>query len=475
MAGNYKRRVFVRQMSLGAAALTTGIPFVPDTRPMTGANDNEIPRPTPAQLVWQQCETGLIYHFDISVAVRRHDRGRNAFREVFDPRDYNPEKLNTDQWMEAALAAGAGYAIFTATHFNGFLQWQSAAYPYGLRQARWKNGKGDIVGDFVNSCYKAGIKPGIYLSTHRNVYWQLWDYYVDWGKGKGTPGQEEFNRAAEIMTEELSSRYGPLVQIWFDAGTKLPHEGGPDILPVFDKYQPGSVFYHSSKRSEHRWIGNEKGYAGYPCWATMPRGDGVLSHNSPYWKPVLESGDPDGEIWSPGMVDVPLRAEHGIHSWFWAPDQDYSIYPLESLVDIYYTSVGRNCNLVIGEVVNPEGLVPEADIIRLQEFGDEIKRRFSNPVGTASGRGNTIVLYLSLAREINHVIIQENIRYGERIREYTVDGLADGQWVRLCQGESVGHKRIERFETETCEAIRLLIGKSIAEPLIDNFSAFMVE
>src|SRR3546814_15164662 len=76
----------------------------------------------------------------------------------------------------------------------------------------WKNGRGDIVGDFVNSCHKAGILPGIYLSTHRNAYWELWDYYVDWGKGKGTRKQEEFNRAAEKMVEELCSNYGELVR-----------------------------------------------------------------------------------------------------------------------------------------------------------------------------------------------------------------------------------------------------------------------
>src|SRR3546814_11874728 len=72
------------------------------------------------------------------------------------------------------------------------------------------------------------------------------------------------------------SKYGELVQIWFDAGTKLPHEGGPDVIPVFEKYQPDSVFYHASRRSDHRWIGNEAGYADYPCWATMPDTEGLI-------------------------------------------------------------------------------------------------------------------------------------------------------------------------------------------------------
>ena len=97
-------------------------------------------RPLPRQVVWQDCEVGLIYHFDLSVAAGRDDRGNNAYREVFDPKLYNPTDLDTDQWIEAAKAAGARYAVFTATHFNGFMQWQSDLYPYGLKQAAWRGG-----------------------------------------------------------------------------------------------------------------------------------------------------------------------------------------------------------------------------------------------------------------------------------------------------------------------------------------------
>jgi len=125
-----------------------------------------LPKPTPAQLAWQDCEIGLVYHFDMPIAAGNF-AGNNTARQVFDTRLYNPEKLDTDQWIEAAKAAGAKYAVFTATHFNGFMQWQSDLYPYGVKQAAWRDGKGDVVADFVASCRKAGIKPGIYFSTHR--------------------------------------------------------------------------------------------------------------------------------------------------------------------------------------------------------------------------------------------------------------------------------------------------------------------
>jgi len=70
----------------------------------------------------------------------------NTSRKVFDTELYNPVKLDTDQWIESAKACGAKYAVFTATHFNGFMQWQSDLYPYGVKQAAWRGGKGDVVG-----------------------------------------------------------------------------------------------------------------------------------------------------------------------------------------------------------------------------------------------------------------------------------------------------------------------------------------
>ena len=435
-----------------------------------------LPTPTPAQIAWQDCEIGLIYHFDLSIAAKRF-AGNNTMRERMDPKLYNPAKLDTDQWIEAAKAAGAKYAVFTATHFNGFMQWQSDLYPYGLKQAAWRGGKGDVVGDFVESCRKAGIKPGLYFSTHRNAYWQVWGHYVDWGKGKGTDKQAAFNRIAEKMTEELCSRYGPLVQIWFDAGVKTPEQGGPDVLPIFEKHQPKSVFYHSGQRSDHRWIGNESGRAGYPCWATMPGEPGSVSHNHPTWKRFLSKGDPAGTYWSPGMVDVPLRGSNRIHNWFWNPGQDHGADSLDKLVKMYYESVGRNCNLTIGEVVTSDGLVPASDIKRLAEFGKEIRRRFETPLAQTAGEGKTVELKLpgnaKQPARIDHVVIMEQIAHGERIRAYTVEGQTPtGQWQPLCTGQSVGHKRIEQFPPVDLTAIRLKTTDSTAPPKIRQLAVY---
>ena len=452
------RRTFIQSCSLTAAGIALSSGLLPVRLAATSKN----PRPSPAQLRWQEAEIGLIYHFDLPIAARRFP-SNNSLQEVLDPDLYQPEKLDTDQWLEAAKAAGARYAIFTATHFNGFMQWQSDLYPYGLKQTSWQQGKADVVKAFIESCHRADILPGLYFSTHRNAYWSVWGHYVNWGQGRGTQKQQRFNRIAEQMTKELCSRYGPLIQIWYDAGVLIPAEGGPDVLPIFERYQPDSVFYHNLDRADFRWIGNEEGYAAYPCWATMP--SGKVSHRSETWKPVLAGGDPEGGVWSPGMVDVPLRGARGVHNWFWKPDEDHACHSTEALVRMYDQSVGRNCNFVVGAVVTPEGLVPQGDIDRLAEFGRAIRRRFARPLAETSGTGTVFELVLPDNQPVSQIVIMEDIQYGERIRAYNVEGQeSSGEWRLLCTGQSVGHKRVQQFAAQPVQAIRLLITSSVATP-----------
>jgi alpha-L-fucosidase len=463
------RRDFIRTGAAfaGGAALRP-----PPARAAGEPSESPLALPTPPQLAWQDFEIGLIYHFDITIAAG-DTSARNITRKTWDPDVYQPRLLDTDQWIEAAKVCGARYAIFTATHFSGFMQWQSDAYPYGLRQTSWRDGKGDVVADFVTSCRKAGIMPGIYFSVHRNVYQQVWDYYADWGKGRGTPAQEKFNRIAERQMEELCSRYGPLAEIWFDAGAKVPAEGGPDMLPIFEKHQPGAVFYHSTQRADHRWIGNEAGLSANPCWATMPGGQGARSHNSPAWKPLLASGDPDGTAWSPGMVDVPLRGANRIHNWLWAPNQDTGVLPTDALVRIYHNSVGSNCNFIIGEVINRDGLVPDPDIKRLAEFGAAIKRRYGTPVAETSGTGMSLELKLPAASRITSAVLMEDIAHGERIRNYALEGLRPGGgWQELARGQSVGHKRIEQFPAIELTALRWVVTTAKADPRFRKLAAY---
>jgi alpha-L-fucosidase len=425
------------------------------------------PRPTLAQLAWQDFELGLVYHYDLPVFA---PEGWTPVKGALDPNLYQPRKLDTGQWLEAAKAMGCRYAIFTATHFNGFLQWQSNLYPYGLRQTRWRGGKADVFGDFVKSCHKYGIAPGVYLSCHRNAWWKVWRYRVNWGQGG--EGQAEFARVGAKMTEELCSRYGPLCEIWYDAGLLHPDDGGPDVLPVVDKYQKKIVFYHSPQRREHRWIGNESGVAGYPCWATLPSLEAAnQAHHGGMtkWRDLLAHGDPDGKLWSPAMVDVPIRN----HEWFWRPNDDHKVYRPEALVEMYYDSVGRNCTLILGATPDRDGLIPQADFDSYAAFGREIRRRFGRPLAETRGVGARVQLRLPRPERIDHVSVMEEIAEGENVREYVIEGLMPGnRWEKICGGVSIGHKRIQKFPPVEVAEVRLRVTRSAGPVKIRQLAVY---
>ena len=176
----------------------------------------------------------------------------------------------------------------------------------------------------------------------------------------------------------------------------------------------------------------------------------------------------------PAMSDAPLRG-HGGHDWFWEPDRKHTIYPVEDLVEMYYKSVGRNSTLILGVTPNSAGLLPEADAERIKAWGREIKHRFENPIAQTSGKGSEYMIELESDKPLNHVVIQEDIAHGERIRNYTVEGMVNGRWQEICTGSCIGHKRIEQFQTQNCSAVKLIINESVKLPIIKNFSFFMVE
>lgn len=460
-----ERRALLK--SAGAAAAYSLAPF-------SLANEKpNIVTPTPSQAAWQDLELGLVYHFDLDVYMpggHHHERSR---REILDASLYNPRKLDTDQWLAAAKEMGCKYAIFTATHHQGFLQWQSDLYPFGVKQAPWRQGKGDVVQDFVDSCNKVGILPGVYIGIRFNAYWQVYQYKINGGKGGDAQAQQDYIRLCEKIVEELCTRYGPWVEVWFDGGVLTTEEGGPDVLPIVDRHQPNTIFYHSKKRAHHRWAGSETGTTGYPCWSTLPS---IRVQKEAHTDPqkrihLLKHGDPEGKVWCPSWCDAPMRD----HDWLWVPEREHRLQSLDRLMDMYYKSVGRNANLMLGAVPDMDGLIPEVDFKRYAEFGREIRRRFSRSIASTSGQGRRLELTLKQPTPINHVTIMEDILQGERIRAYQVEGLITAnQWQPLCDGISIGHKRIQSFETQTVSKVRLTATESIAQPLIRKMAVYKV-
>lgn len=69
----------------------------------------------------------------------------------------------------------------------------------------------------------------------------------------------------------------------------------------------------------------------------------------------------------------------------------------------------------------------------------------------------------------------EDYRQGQRIRSYKIEGLADGKWMVLCAGQSIGRKKIDYFPDAEVSEIRIVVDRHVGTPLIWNFAAFYVE
>lgn len=440
------------------------------------AQQQNIPVPKPHQLKWHEAELGAVFHYDLHVFDGiRYEQGNNRINPIEDYNIFNPTKLNTDQWVQAAKAAGCKFAVLTTSHETGFCLWQSDVNPYCLKAVKWRDGKGDIVHDFVNSCRKYGVQPGIYVGVRWNALLGIHNFKAE---GEFAVNRQTwYKRLCERMVTELCTRYGDLYMIWFDGGADDPRGDGPDVEPIVNKYQPNCLFYHNIDRADFRWGGSETGTVGYPCWSTFPA---PCSHHKRLEQDkdlleLLKHGSKDGKYWVPAMADTPLRGANGRHEWFWEPDDENNIYPVDVLMDKYEKSVGRNATLILGLTPDPTGLLPTGDVQRLKEMGDEINRRFASPIAQTAGQKKSLPLKFGKKQPVNYCIIQENIKNGERIRQYKVEAKVNSKWKTVCTGESVGHKRIEKFEPVEATALRLTVLESTALPDIINFSAYSVQ
>ncbi|MCE4564943.1 alpha-L-fucosidase [Maribellus sp. CM-23] len=445
------------------------------------ANAQEtLPLPTLAQLQWQNAELAALVCWDLHVFDGEFYVQKEArITPVKDYNSFHPQQYDLDQWIMSLKNAGFKIAIFTVSHETGFFFHQSDATPYCMKALKWQDGKGDILRDFKEACERHGILPGVYIGTRWNAFYGIHDFKVQGEDEFAENRQKHYNRMIERIVKEIFTNYGDWAMVWFDGGAHGPEQGGPDVLSVFEKYQPNCLFYHNLQRADMRWGGSETGTVPYPSWGTFPypstgAGESAKKEIGANNFQLLKTGDPDGKYYIPAMSDAPLRGNGG-HDWFWEPNREQIIYPLDKLVNMYYNSVGHNTTLILGVTPNSDGLMPASDVKRLKEFGDEIKSRFSNPIATVSGVGRKLTLKLPEYTKVNQVVLMEDISRGERIRKFVLEGRTRQGWQTVFEGSCIGHKFIHRFEDVEVSALRLKITESKGEATILEFSSFYVE
>jgi alpha-L-fucosidase len=142
-------------------------------------------------------------------------------------------------------------------------------------------------------------------------------------------------------------------------------------------------------------------------------------------------------------------------------------------MNIYYKSVGRGALLLLNSTPDTTGLIPQSHVKAYNAFGNEIKKRFDQPIQQLSGEGEIVEITLSEPTEINHAILQEDLSQGQRVLSFQISGMDSmNQWHVIYMGTSIGNKRICYFNPVKIAKIKLSVTNSKANPQISNFAVY---
>jgi alpha-L-fucosidase len=412
------------------------------------------------------------------------------------PTLFNPTDFNAEQIAGTAAAAGMKGLILTCKHHDGFCLWPSKYTEHSVRSSPWRNGRGDVVKEIAAACHKYRLKFGIYLSP--------------WDRNHKDYGRPEYLTYFRNQLRELLTSYGPIFEIFFDgANGGDGYYGGaretrridrdtyydwPTTWNLVRSLQPDTCLF-SDAGPDLRWVGNERGIAGDPCWSTLNRDDFAPGRAD---EARLNRGDRPGSHWVPAECDVSIRP-----GWFYHANEDSKVKSAATMVDLYYSSVGRGASFLLNLAPDRRGEIPTPDVNSLREFRRILEATFardyaqgatvssSNTRGpsfsprnvidprrdtywTTDDRIKTPELILQLGREqtFNVVRVREHLALGQRVEAFAIDIRKDNAWREFARGTSIGNCRLVRGTPVTTTQVRLRITQAPVCPAISELALF---
>lgn len=457
------------------------------------------PVPSARQLKWEQMEFIGFLHFGVNTFTDREWGNGDESENVFNPTDFDANQI-----VRTARDAGMKELILTCKHHDGFCLWPSTYTEHSVKNSNWKSGDGDVVKSISHACLKYGLKFGVYLSP--------WDRN---NANYATPAYIVYYRN---QLRELLTHYGPISEVWFDgANGGDGYYGGARERRTIDNHtyydwsntwqivralQPDACMF-SDGGPDIRWVGNENGIAGDPCWETLNAnefGPGYGPKNGGYGE-RLNSGDRPGSNWVPAECDVSIRP-----GWFYHASEDGDVKTPQQLLELYFDSVGRGQTLLLNIPPDRTGQIHDTDIKALMEFrhlrdaifdrdlakdakvtasntrGGEARFAPRNVIGGKHDRywatddGVTtpeLVLDLKKPATFNVVRLREYLPLGQRIDAFALDQWQGGKWVQFAEGTSIGNCRLLRTAPVTTNKVRLRITKAPVCPALAEIGLFV--
>ena len=437
------------------------------------------PTPTLQQLRWQQMEMYAFLHFSINTYTDQEWGFGNEDASLFNPTD-----LDVKQWVTTCKNAGMKGIILTAKHHCGFCLWPSAYTDYSVKNSPWKDGKGDVVRELSDECHRQGLKFGVYLSP--------------WDRHHPQYGHKEYITYFRNQLHELLTNYGDIFEVWFDGANggdgwygganekrkidRTTYYEWAETYRLVRQWQPDICIWNDGgDRADLRWVGTEAGYVGETNWS-------LLDSLGQVGLDMLHHGKENGNKWVPGEVDTSIRP-----GWFYHTNEDSKVKSVDTLLETYYKSVGRNANLLLNFPIMPNGRINAIDSLNAAQFYHTLQKTFAInlaekakvktefPKENADNNGSVTLLKFNKSTSFNRVLIQEDIAKGQRVQQFSIEALVDGKWQTLDDQLSqqpaslttIGYKRIICFPQVSASQLRITVIRAKAKPIINTIGVFL--
>jgi len=453
--------------------------------------------PSPRQLRWQQLELTAFFHFGMNTFT-----GNEWGTGKEDPKLFNPTHLDARQWVRSVKEAGIKQVIITAKHHDGFCLWPSKYTEHSVKNSPWKNGKGDVVKEVAAACKEYHVGFGVYLSP--------WDRNSPlYGSG------DAYNNYFLNQLTELLTQYGQVDEVWFDGANGEGPNGKKQVYDfdrwykLIRKLQPGAVI--AIMGPDVRWVGTESGYGRETEWSVIPANNldqQTIANGSQHDLVIKPHGDMTGNdlggrgriknakglVWYPAEADVSIRP-----GWFFHESENTKVKSPEKLLDIYYSSVGKNCVMLLNIPPDRDGLINQSDIdalngwkkLRDETFKtnllDGAKVECPNGINTklavddqyntffttkAKDTATTITMQLKKPQTFDVLLLQENIVIGQRVEKFALEYWTGNNWEKVTEGTTIGYKRLLRFPAVTAQKVRLKIESSRLNPALSTIGLY---
>ena len=220
---------------------------------------------------WRDMRLGLFIHWgpvsqrpEWEISWSRKDPrffevkpGEKSNVEEYDSlwKTFNPVKFDAAKWVSMVKDNGFSYIVFICKHHDGFSMFDTALSEYKITRTPFGR---DPLAELASECHKQGIGLGVYYSPMD--WWnpiQTDDQRsLEEKKIAGvkppmyTPATEEYREFLHGQVRELCTRYGEVMEMWFDGGSTKREDNGADALvAMVRELQPKAMINHRSYAS----------------------------------------------------------------------------------------------------------------------------------------------------------------------------------------------------------------------------------